>query len=128
MTDRSQFDVDLAFGQSRESAFYEAVTKAKVECKSDQKARFTGNVAIEIAQGNPKKPSGIAVSTAPWWAVEYEDDCWLVIRRSKLLDITRAVYKANGSIIGGDNTNELVLVPLHTLITWCQRVGVSEAA
>lgn len=128
MTDRAQFDVDLAFGQARESAFYDAVTLAKVECKSDQKARFTGNVAIEIAQGDPKKPSGIAVSTAPWWALEYDDDCWLVIRRSRLLDITRAVYKANGSIIGGDNKNELVLVPLHALVNWSQRVEMREAA
>lgn len=128
MTERSQFDIDLAFGQARESAFYEAVTNARVECKSDQKARITGNLAIEIAQGSQRKPSGIAVSNAAWWAIEYDDDFWLTMRRSRLLDITRAVYKDNGSIIGGDNKNELVLVPILTVINWGQMVGMRNAA
>ena len=118
---RSGWDKDLAFGEARESAFVEALRDAHVECKSDQKARSTGNVAIEIRQGDTErgkgKFSGLSVSTARWWCIEYADDCWLVVRTSLLKLVARRVYDEAGSVMGGDgNKFELVLVPLTMLV------------
>lgn len=118
---RPQFDLDLAFGEARETAFVKAVAAATVECKSDQKLRSTGNLFVEIRQGNPKKgygrKSGIQASLAKWWAVEYDDDCWLVVRTPLLYQLTLRAYKERGSVMGGDNHNEGVLVPVEWLIT-----------
>lgn len=118
---RSGWDKDLAFGESRETAFVQALRDAHVECKSDQKARSTGNVAIEIRQGSTErsngKLSGLSVSTARWWCIEYMDDCWLVVRTSLLKLATRLVYDEAGSVMGGDgNRFELVLVPIEILV------------
>src|SRR4051812_20991792 len=94
---RNGFDVDLTFGEARETAFVHALTDCHVECKSDQKARVTGNVAIEIRQGaidrGRGRPSGLSVSTARYWAIEYEDDCWLVMRTSMLKAKTEAAIR-----------------------------------
>lgn len=110
----------MAFGEAKESAFVEAIRDAHVECKADQKSRVTGNVAIEIRQGSPEKgkgrPSGLSVTKARWWAIEYQDDCWLVVRTSLLKLVTRRVYDEAGSVMGGDgNRFELVLVPVLML-------------
>lgn len=117
---REGFDLDLHFGEARETAFVDALTDCHVECKSDQKARSTGNVAIEIRQGHPVKGrgrnSGLSVTVAKWWAIEYDDDAWLVIRTSTLKAVTKMAWKQNGSILGGDNHNEIVLVPVEWLI------------
>lgn len=125
---RSGFDVDLSFGKSRESAFYEAITDAHVECKSDQKARVTGNVFFEIRQGSADKGegklSGIMVTEAKWWAVEYADDCWLTVRTSlaKML-VSRAIERF-GTRMGGDrNRYEGVLVPVEWFIAPFKRAA-----
>lgn len=118
---RSGFDVDLAFGEARESAFVSAIMAAHVECKSDQKAKKTGNVAIEIRQGSVEagkgRRSGIGVTTSRWWAIEVEDDRWVLIRTSLLKEIVLDVFAQRGSVMGGDgNRFELVLVPRERLI------------
>lgn len=118
---RSKWDVDLAFGQSRESAFVGAITDAKVEIKSDRWTRKSGNVAFEIRQGSAEKgqgrPSGIAITEAPWWAVEYADDCWLVVRTSlaKAL-VNRAVEQFGTRMLGDRGQYENVLVPVEWFI------------
>ena len=111
---REGFDIDLAFGESRESAFTKAIQNACVEHKSDQKARFTGNVAIEIRQKG--RPSGLSTSVAPWYVLEVEDDRWVLIRTSLLRELVRKIHSERGSKMGGDNNNyEMVLVPVEML-------------
>ena len=118
---RKGFDFDLAEGEARESAFVEAVRQARVEHKRDWKYESTGNVAVEIRQGSPLKgegtPSGISICNAQWWAVEFAEDRWLVVRVSKLREIVKEQYEQAGSIMGGDfNRYENVLVPMSRLI------------
>lgn len=118
---RGGWDLDLAHGVAREGAFVEAIRQARVEHKSDGKTRSTGNVAFEIRQGSTEKgkgnPSGIATTEAEWWAVEFDDDRWLVMRTSLLKEVVREVYAKNGSVMGGDfNRYENVLVSLQRLV------------
>lgn len=118
---REGFDLDLAYGEARETAFTHALLDCHVECKSQQKTRVTGNVAIEIRQGSPKpghgRESGIAVTTAKWWALEYEDDCWLVIRTSLLkAKVDAAIRMGRVRMCGDGNRYENVLVPIDWLV------------
>lgn len=119
---RSGFDVDLAHGEARESAFVRALSDVRIECKADGKAMQTGNLAIEIRQGSTErgkgKPSGLSVTTARFWAIEFADDRWVMVRTSVLKNVVKSFYKAKGSVMGGDyNKFELVLVPLSVLIS-----------
>lgn len=118
---RQGFDVDLAFGEARETAFVAALTDCHVECKSDQKCRVTGNVAIEIRQGSTDlgkgRPSGLSVSTASYWAIEYEDDAWIVIRKALLKAKTEFAYRdGRRRMVGDGNRYECVLVPIDWLV------------
>lgn len=99
---REGFDLDLAFGEARESAFVEALQDCHVECKSDQKARVTGRVAIEYEQRG--RPSGISTTSARFYAIEVEDDQWIVIRTSLLKALTRAAIADNRSALVGDGS------------------------
>jgi len=118
---RAGFDVDLRHGEAREAAFVSAISRAFVECKSDAKARSTGNVFVEIRQGASDKgrgrPSGLSISEASWYAIEYEDDCWLVVRTSLLKSLTRRAKAERGTVMGGDfNRFEGVLVPVEWFV------------
>lgn len=109
---RAGFDLDLKFGEARETAFVAALTDCHVECKSDQKVRSTGNVFIETHQHG--RPSGINVTTSQWWAIEYADDCWLVVRTALL----KALAKRAPVKDGGDHNNYRGrLVPVRWLMT-----------
>lgn len=113
---REGFDLDLKFGEARESAFVSALTDCHVECKSDQKVRVTGNVFIETYQRSRNgewRKSGINASTAAWWAIEYADDAWLVIRRSLLHTVAQRAPAHNG---GDENRYRGRLVPVEWLI------------
>lgn len=118
---RSGFDKDLAFGESKESVFVKALQSVRVECKADQKCRKSSNIAIEIRQGSnvrgKGKPSGLSVTDAEWWAIEYADDCWIFLRTSKLKTIARACMQNRGTVMGGDdNRFELILIPIELLV------------
>lgn len=118
---RQGWDRDLKFGEARESAFVAALTDCHVECKSDQKARITGNVAIEIRQGSTTKgtgrSSGISITTSRWWAIEYEDDCWMVVRTSLLKAKVDAAIRKGWVVMCGDgNRYECALVPTDWLV------------
>jgi hypothetical protein len=112
---REGFDKDLAFGESRESAFVQAITRARVEVKSDQKARSTGNVFIEYRQKG--RPSGIATSEAEWWAIEVDDDVFITVRRSKLKALARQAIATGKHTAGGDfDEYDGALVPVVWLV------------
>lgn len=112
---RSGWDIDLRDGEAREDAFVHTFLKAKVEHKSDEKCRFTGNVFIEFRQKG--RPSGIAVSTADYWAIEFNTNCWIVIPTDKLRHLARQYWKAGKVKNGGDGDNyEGILIPLTALI------------
>lgn len=119
---REGWDKDLRFGEARETAFVQALTNCHVECKSDQKLRAYGNVAFEVRQGSTLlgrgRPSGISTTLSNWWAVEYDDDCWLVMRTSLAKARVRlAANDRRNRKMGGDGGRfELVLVPVGWLV------------
>lgn len=112
---REGFDIDLLHGKAREDAFAHVLTRAKVECKSDGKCRSTGNVFIEFRQRG--RDSGIKTTTADWWAIEYADDCWVVLPTQRLIALARQAYRVKGSVRGGDGDEyEGVLIPIEWFV------------
>ena len=123
---RSGFDVDLRDGEAREDAFVYTFLRARVEHKSDEACRRTGNVFIEYRQKG--RPSGIAVTTAERWAIEYDGDCWLVVPTPRLKAITRLAYRdPKKRVKGGDgNQYDGVLVPVEWLVRPLARLMPTE--
>jgi hypothetical protein len=125
---REGFDVDLRFGETRESAFVQAISRCHVECKSDQKARVTGNVFIETHQ-KPRtgewRPSGINTSVADWWAIEYDDDAWIVVRRPLLKALAAHAQSVHG---GDENRYRGRLIPVEWLVTPWRKITQRDAA
>lgn len=118
----AKFDVDLAYGEARESAFVTALRRCHAECKSDRKARITRNIAVEFRQGSTERgagqPSGIAKTDSDWWAVEYADDCWLVVPTPLMKQLARRANDMGRVKMCGDgNRFECALVPVDWLIT-----------
>lgn len=119
----SDFDFrnDLAFGQWKETELRNALENKTFECKADRKQRETGNVFIEYQQRG--RPSGIAITKADFYAIEFADDCWILIPTPRLKEITRQVMRERRAMgkqmgtRGGDNENVGVLVPITRLIT-----------
>ena len=113
---RAGFDLDLLHGEAKEGALAYALTKARVEVKADAKCRETGNLAVEYEtryRDGSKKPSGISVTEAEWWAFEIEDDTWLLLETVRLKDFARrAIEAGRHKWAGDDNRFHLALVPL----------------
>jgi len=112
---QSGWDIKLKYGDVRADALAKVLLSATVEIKADVKQEKTGYLFIEYRQRG--KPSGIAVTTADFWAFEFLADRWLVIPTVDLKAIAKRIYKARGNRVrGGDNDNEGVLVPLASLL------------
>lgn len=110
------FDIDLRNGQAREDALVYVFLRALVEVKSDRKARETGNVFVEYRQ--PSGLSGIATTTAQWWAFEIDDDVWILVPTEKLRALARVAWRdPRRRKKGGDfNNYDGVLVPVAWLV------------
>ena len=112
---RSGFDLDLRHGEAREDALVYILLKARVECKSDSQCSKTGNVFLEFRYKG--KPSGLSVTTADWWAIEYDTDSWLLMPTQRLKAIASRAYRAGKVVRGGDMDNsEGVLIPIEWLV------------
>ncbi len=111
----SGFDIDLRNGVAWENAFVHAFLQARVEHKYDKLCRKTGNVFVEFEQKG--RPSGIAVTTADYWATCFYDFCWIVLPAERMKQIARHFAKTNRTTIGGDfNNYKGVLVPVTELV------------
>lgn len=111
----SDFRHDLEVGQIGEKLLNDILNFKTIEVKRDSWIHKSGNIAIEFESRG--KPSGIAKSTADWWAIifsgEYKDKYILMIESSKLKEIARIYYrKGNIKEMGDDNTSKAVLIPL----------------
>lgn len=112
---REGWDKDLPHGESRETAFVRALQSCHVEHKSDGKCRVTGNVFIEYEQKG--RSSGIATTTAQWWAIEVDDDQWVVIRTALLKILVRKAIQDKRTRFGGDGNQYLgALIPVCSLV------------
>ena len=119
---KPDFDKDLRFGEAREDAFVHVLLKSKVEHKTDRKCPETGNIAIEFEQrcrDGEIRPSGIAITKAARYAIEYAPDRWLILPTEELKEIARQALKAGRHRwIGDGNNHHNALVPFG----WFQRV------
>ncbi len=112
---RSGFDIDLRDGQAREDAFVHVFLKARVEHKSDEKCRYTGNLFVEYEQHG--RPSGIAVTEADWWATEFDDDSWVIIPTERMKELARRAVQEGRAAAGGDDDNyKGALVPIEWVV------------
>lgn len=106
------FDVNLAEGRLAETELVRLLGgEAKVEVKRDLMAPTTKRVAIEYRCRG--KPSGIATTTAEWWAFHIGSRFFLV-RTDELREAARKFYELGYHTKGGDDeAAEMVLMPLN---------------
>ena len=117
------FDIDLNFGQIYEEKIRELFEgEGSIEVKTERDIwADTGNIAIEIRSRG--KPSGLSITEAKWWiqvfTVDKDVKFMLMFRVDKLRKAVKYLYinelapKING---GDDNTSELILIPISTLL------------
>lgn len=115
------FDIDLRDGKAREDAFVYVMLRARVEHKRDKKAARTGNVAIEIAEktrNGGQRPSGVNITTAEYFAIEYAPECWAIMPTEYVKSLARLGVQQNRHRWIGDGGNHLnVLIPINWLVT-----------
>lgn len=115
----SDFRYDLEVGKIGEKLLHKILHSEKIEVKRDSWIYRSGNIAIEFESRG--KASGIAKSTATWWAIifsgKYKDKYILMIEANKLKEIARIYYKkGNIKQMGDNNTSKAVLIPLKELL------------
>lgn len=116
------FDFEVKFGEGREGSFLHIITnlrcaRLKVEHKADRKARETGNVFIEFSQKG--RPSGIAVTKSDYYAIEFEENCWVILPTVRLKEIARTWLKEHPESRrkGGDRDLYVgVVLPLREIV------------
>ena len=114
----NQFDLDLPDGHFGEKLVAAIFAHKKIEVKRDFLVGKTGNIVIEYE--SRKKPSGIAVTTADYWALVldgegYNHQVIIIIETDRLKEIAR---EHMGDVVkGGDNhTSLLVKIPVEELV------------
>lgn len=92
-----------------------------IEHKRDYKAFKTGNVFIELSQqlfSGERVSSGINVTTADFWMIEFQPERWVIIKTEHLRKLVERAFWNNGcrEVPGGDNDRyNGVLVPLLSI-------------
>lgn len=125
-----EHDIASDYGDCSEDSF-ERVLRGDstgvltVEAKSHMKFHHTGNIAVEFSQrdwtNGGSKPSGIALSTATYWAHEVAQDCWIVIPTELQRKMNHDHIAGGGdTLVCGDNENACSLIHMQKLIKYCQ--------
>tara|TARA_R110000772_G_scaffold77079_1_gene166049 strand:+ start:811 stop:1230 length:420 start_codon:yes stop_codon:yes gene_type:complete len=110
----SDFGYDLAVGQMSEKALGNIFENKKIEVKRDLMAIRTGNLFIEYESRG--QPSGIVTSKAEYYCFDI-GDIFILLEKSKLMDMVMSLMGTGKDIRGGDNnTSKGVLLPLNALI------------
>ena len=116
--DRKKFDLDLEYGEVRESMVAEMLQDKKVEVKSERGMwTGTGNIAIEYMSYG--KPSGISATEADYWFHNLciDDDVYatLVFKTDNLKKIIKLMDNPR-QITGGDhNASKMFLLNIQSL-------------
>lgn len=115
--DINAFEIARLYGEERENAFAHLLFRPDIEVKSDKKASGTGRIFLEYEQGEPPRPSGIAVTKANLWVYELVDLGWFVVETERLKHLGRIAFRDEKlRKTGGDNQNKGVLIPLEWLV------------
>jgi len=116
--DRKKFDLDLEYGEVRESMVAEMLQDKKVEVKSERGMwTSTGNIAIEYLSYG--KPSGLSATEADYWFHNLciDDDVYatLVFKSDNLKKIIKLMDNPR-QISGGDhNASKMFLLNIQSL-------------
>jgi hypothetical protein len=116
--DRKKFDLDLEYGEVRESMVAEMLQDKKVEVKSERGMwTGTGNIAIEYMSYG--KPSGLSATEADYWFHNLciDDDVYatLVFKTDNLKKIIKLMDNPR-QIAGGDhNASKMFLLNIQSL-------------
>ena len=114
-----KFDIQLRQGQMLEEQLKQFFTGQSIEVKSERYIwEITGNLFIEYEYNN--KPSGIAVTTADFWALCLIRDEQLlqmyIVPTDTLKRITRRYWGTERDVIGGDlKMSRGITVPLDDI-------------
>ena len=112
------YDADLSLGKRGELETL-GILSGTLEVKTDRLAYRSGNLFVEYECRG--KASGLAATTADWWAFNILDDtgaikCVLLVKTDRLKAECRAIYSAKKTNGGDDNAAKGVLLPIRRLL------------
>lgn len=119
------FDIDLLAGKVSEDSVARLLCSTRFEVKLDRLAAITGNLAVEyeVKKGEQIERSGISITTAEWWIVEFSKKSFLVFHVDIVKRLARlAIKQGRHKWIGDGGNHHNALVPFF----WFLRAEPSE--
>ena len=119
-TSKSDWDLDLRYGQDGEESVRRLLTIDTVEVKRDRRWKETGNLYIETScyyvNDGAFKPSGVSVSKATHYAFVIED-LTILVSKSDLINTVKE-YGRNISCKIEPNVSFGYLITIDSLLKW----------
>jgi hypothetical protein len=119
-TSKSDWDIDLRYGQDGEESVRRLLTMETVEVKRDRRWKETGNIYIETScyyvNERGFKSSGLSVSQATHWAFVLED-LTVIVSKSDLINTVKE-YGRNISCNIEPNISFGYLITIDSLLKW----------
>ena len=120
---------DLAFGLARRSAVRRVLDatdkEVHVQVRSDRWCKTSNNVSIELREKG--HDSGLRVSTATHWAIEFAKECVLVIPIEVLKRAVAEELKDRAYMAGDYKEYLNVIFPIGRLLRHCVAFGEPTA-
>ena len=117
---KSDWDLDLRYGQDGEESVRRLLTIDTVEVKRDRRWKETGNLYIETScyyvNDGAFKPSGVSVSKATQFAFVIED-LTILVSKSDLINTVKE-YGRNISCKIEPNVSFGYLITIDSLLKW----------
>ena len=117
---KSDWDLDLRYGQDGEESVRRLLTIDTVEVKRDRRWKETGNLYIETScyyvNDGAFKPSGVSVSKATHFAFVIED-LTILLSKSDLINTVKE-YGRNISCKIEPNVSFGYLITIDSLLKW----------
>jgi len=117
---KSDWDLDLRYGQDGEESVRRLLTINTVEVKRDRRWKETGNLYIETScyyvNDGAFKPSGVSVSKATHFAFVIED-LTILVSKSDLINTVKE-YGRNISCKIEPNVSFGYLITIDSLLKW----------
>ena len=119
-TSKSDWDLDLRYGQDGEESVRRLLTIDTVEVKRDRRWKETGNLYIETScyyvNDGAFKPSGVSVSKATHYAFVIEN-LTILVSKSDLVNTVKE-YGRNISCKIEPNVSFGYLITIDSLLKW----------
>lgn len=114
------------YGKSHDISVVGENFNGYVEVKCED-AQDTGNLCVEMFQGNPPSPSGISASNAAVWVHTFKDKAVVYLAQQMRLHIKRRQCRL---IEMGDNRNLCALIPIVSVSSewWAEQLKIQRLA